>query len=329
MQTPPKIEVIIPPNIHDPLHLLDPVDAIEYQKQLTSPIKRKKKTKNRNRRKKKKSECESPKSNEKNSSVDNNASIPSIKDDSVVSNELNTTSEKSDIDTSHDEKNLSVREKVLRDMKLELIPESNGRKRRISESHANCKNKIRRMDSMDKIVSPVIPQPGAWKRPPRPIPSGAPRGGARNRCRSQSQSQNDDPSPTEEQAKLLSISNTSDISVTENDATAEEKNLIGLESEEMSTLKVAETKIENPKVTFKKTNIKYQYGNYDRYNGYRNLNEFMDVRLKVFKRNPFLFIDKDVLDIGCNAGHITISVAKDLQPKTITGVDIDPFLICK
>lgn len=38
--TPPKVEVIIPPNIRDPLHLLDPVDSMEYEKQLTSPMKR-------------------------------------------------------------------------------------------------------------------------------------------------------------------------------------------------------------------------------------------------------------------------------------------------
>lgn len=38
--TPPKVEVIIPPNIHDPLNLLDPVDSVEYEKQLTSPMKR-------------------------------------------------------------------------------------------------------------------------------------------------------------------------------------------------------------------------------------------------------------------------------------------------
>lgn len=51
-QTPPKIDVIIPPNIHDPLHLLDPVDSMEYEKQLTSPMKRKTKSKHRNRKKK-------------------------------------------------------------------------------------------------------------------------------------------------------------------------------------------------------------------------------------------------------------------------------------
>lgn len=51
-QTPPKIDVIIPPNIHDPLHLLDPVDSMEYEKQLTSPMKRKTKSKHRHRKKK-------------------------------------------------------------------------------------------------------------------------------------------------------------------------------------------------------------------------------------------------------------------------------------
>lgn len=297
---------------------------------MTSPLKRKRKTKNRNRRKKKKSECESTSPSEKMlPPPELNSSASLNRDDSAVSVELNTTGEKSDTDTSYDDKHASSREKVLRDLKLELSQEPGGRKRRISESHSNCKNKVRRLDSMDKIVSPVIPQPGAWKRPPRPIPSGAPRGGARNRCRSQSQSQPDDPSPTEEHNKNLSTC-TSEMSLNESsDTVAEDKPTTSTDEKSGSNVVQADKVDQNPKIEFKKTNIKYQYGNYDRYNGYRNLNEFMDVRLKVFKRYPHLFYDKDVLDIGCNAGHITISVAKDLKPKSITGVDIDPKLICK
>lgn len=49
--TPPKVEVIIPPNIYDPLHLLDPVDSVEYEKQLVSPLKARRLNKQRSRKK--------------------------------------------------------------------------------------------------------------------------------------------------------------------------------------------------------------------------------------------------------------------------------------
>ena len=35
----------------------------------------------------------------------------------------------------------------------------------------------------------------------------------------------------------------------------------------------------------------------------------------------------DVLDIGCNAGHLTLLLARDHHPRKIVGVDIDPVLI--
>ena len=37
--------------------------------------------------------------------------------------------------------------------------------------------------------------------------------------------------------------------------------------------------------------------------------------------------DKDVLDIGCNAGHLTLLVARDYEPRKIVGIDIDDNLI--
>lgn len=80
---------------------------------------------------------------------------------------------------------------------------------------------------------------------------------------------------------------------------------------------------------FRKDGDRYQYGNFDRYSGYRNINEIMDVRLEVFHRNAHLFRGKDILDIGCNAGHITIAVAKDMAPKSILGLDIDKNLIAR
>lgn len=40
-----------------------------------------------------------------------------------------------------------------------------------------------------------------------------------------------------------------------------------------------------------------------------------------------LFYGKDVLDIGCNIGHVTLSVARDFCAKSIVGMDIDCKLI--
>uniref|UniRef100_A0A182SQ80 RNA methyltransferase n=1 Tax=Anopheles maculatus TaxID=74869 RepID=A0A182SQ80_9DIPT len=73
----------------------------------------------------------------------------------------------------------------------------------------------------------------------------------------------------------------------------------------------------------------YHFGNYDRYYGYHSLNEYIDVRLKVFLRNSYLFRDKDVLDIGCNVGLMTIAIAKMLHPKSATGIDVDGKLVAK
>lgn len=73
---------------------------------------------------------------------------------------------------------------------------------------------------------------------------------------------------------------------------------------------------------------KFIYGNYDRYYGYRAQNK-MDVRIEVFKKHPELFQDKDILDIGCNDGFITIEISCNFTPKSVTGIDIDKKLIGK
>ncbi|KAI1296591.1 putative RNA methyltransferase Y17G7B.18 [Halotydeus destructor] len=69
---------------------------------------------------------------------------------------------------------------------------------------------------------------------------------------------------------------------------------------------------------------KYQFGNYDRYYGYRNkgcLESRLDVLDKAW------FEGKSVLDIGCNAGQVTLAIAENFGPATIRGIDIDPNLI--
>ncbi|KAG6428660.1 hypothetical protein SASPL_112913 [Salvia splendens] len=64
------------------------------------------------------------------------------------------------------------------------------------------------------------------------------------------------------------------------------------------------------------------FGNYRHYYGYRvgqDLDE--DPRLNVMKRE--WFEGKDCLDIGCNSGLVTISIAKKFGCQSIVGVDID------
>lgn len=73
-----------------------------------------------------------------------------------------------------------------------------------------------------------------------------------------------------------------------------------------------------------KTIAKFIYGNYNRYYGYRNPT-MDDKRLNCFKKE--WFEGKCVLDIGCNVGNVTLSLAKDYHPSKIIGMDIDSKLI--
>jgi 7SK snRNA methylphosphate capping enzyme len=65
------------------------------------------------------------------------------------------------------------------------------------------------------------------------------------------------------------------------------------------------------------------HGNYSSYYGYRNL----DSRINDFQKN--WFCGKRVLDIGCNAGNVTLEIAHKFDPEYIEGVDIDPLLVKK
>jgi 7SK snRNA methylphosphate capping enzyme len=70
----------------------------------------------------------------------------------------------------------------------------------------------------------------------------------------------------------------------------------------------------------------YIYGNYHTYYGYRidqALDE--DPRMKVLKNE--WFEGRDCLDIGCNEGFITISMAQKFACRSILGIDIDDRLI--
>ncbi|XP_077062813.1 7SK snRNA methylphosphate capping enzyme [Siphateles boraxobius] len=70
---------------------------------------------------------------------------------------------------------------------------------------------------------------------------------------------------------------------------------------------------------------RFQFGNYNKYYGYRNPGLSEDPRMRVF--NPEWFQGKAVLDLGCNTGHMTLSIAKNWRPARIVGLDIDGALI--
>ncbi|TMS13740.1 7SK snRNA methylphosphate capping enzyme [Larimichthys crocea] len=70
---------------------------------------------------------------------------------------------------------------------------------------------------------------------------------------------------------------------------------------------------------------KFQYGNYNKYYGYRNPGASEDPRVRVLR--PEWFEGKEVLDLGCNAGHLTLYIAKMLRPARILGLDIDSGLV--
>ncbi|OPJ82387.1 7SK snRNA methylphosphate capping enzyme [Patagioenas fasciata monilis] len=69
---------------------------------------------------------------------------------------------------------------------------------------------------------------------------------------------------------------------------------------------------------------KFQYGNYCKYYGYRNP-DCEDGRLRAMKGE--WFEGKEVLDVGCNVGHVTLSIAKRWGPARVVGLDIDGGLI--
>ncbi|CBY31660.1 unnamed protein product [Oikopleura dioica] len=69
----------------------------------------------------------------------------------------------------------------------------------------------------------------------------------------------------------------------------------------------------------------FPHGNYIQYYGYRNSNKFTDYRVDLMKKEWIQGLD--ILDIGCNSGHLTLLIARDLKPRKIVGVDIDEKLI--
>ncbi|XP_077276603.1 7SK snRNA methylphosphate capping enzyme [Temnothorax americanus] len=254
------IEVIIPPNICDPLNLTNCNDNEEYEKQLISPTKRNSKRRNRKRKRalsgsgkdEEKMNYEKTDSNEakKSREIEGNCTVDESPMERLSGEKI-----------SLEEAPSGQSENCLKENKTES-PQKDKNKLRLKGLEEIKDKRLRKIDAKDKIVSPVIPQPGAWK--PRP----------QHR-------------PSQDKKK----------------------------------------KQQHPMPNFRSKDARYQYGNYNRYYGYRNPHHEVDPRLKVFAQRKQLFLLKDILDIGCNIGHITLSVARDFGAKSVTGIDIDRTLI--
>lgn len=260
------IEVIIPPNICDPLNLsnCNDNDDEEYEKQLISPTKKGAKRRNRKRKR---------------------ASSGSGRDDGNDSVETKLVEEAAPVLPEETAKIVPTEilpaEEIIREpssppplssaaakpeTRLES-PQKDKNKLRLKGLDDPKDKRLRKIDVKDKIVSPVIPQPGAWKPrlPHRP---------------------SQDKKKKQQQQQTAQLPN------------------------------------------FREKDARYQYGNYNRYYGYRNPHHDVDTRLTVLAQRKELFAGRDVLDIGCNIGHITLSVARDLAARSVTGIDIDRKLIC-
>ncbi|KAG8231080.1 hypothetical protein J437_LFUL011048 [Ladona fulva] len=286
-----EIQVLIPPNINDPLNLAAGEDGDDFELKLVSPKKRKIR-----RRRKHLSTSPSAEGKEDQQAPPlpkyatlgpcpaNSTSVPSTKtelDDSIPEEQEGQETESNlsrDLEVSPKEKKLANRKtstSFFEDRK------SGGGGRKVPP------------EAKDKIVSPVVPQPGARKRQSsygRSISRAESSGGVEG--------------------------------VVEVKGNNESRRAGGKSAAAQGTVVDHGHQI---KKNFNKKNVNYQYGNYNRYYGYRNPNHENDARLQFLRQD--LFEGKDVLDIGCNVGHVTLMVARDLGARSVVGLDIDKKLI--
>ncbi|CAJ1362264.1 unnamed protein product [Effrenium voratum] len=101
--------------------------------------------------------------------------------------------------------------------------------------------------------------------------------------------------------------------------------------------KVQESKeIEKPRLvkgpsSFKKGRAVYEHGNYSSYYGYRHSepDSSGDRRLTALTERfgKGFFKGKEVLDVGCNSGNVSISCALDFRASLVVAMDLDAGLI--
>eukprot|EP00931_Biecheleriopsis_adriatica_P023602 TRINITY_DN14872_c0_g3_i1.p1 TRINITY_DN14872_c0_g3~~TRINITY_DN14872_c0_g3_i1.p1 ORF type:complete len:355 (+),score=72.93 TRINITY_DN14872_c0_g3_i1:38-1102(+) len=89
--------------------------------------------------------------------------------------------------------------------------------------------------------------------------------------------------------------------------------------------------VQGPKL-WKRGKPVYEHGNYGRYYGYRHGDgapESGDLRLGALtaRLGKEFLRQRDVLDIGCNAGLVSLAVAQHFGARRVVGMDIDASLI--
>ncbi|KAI5710154.1 hypothetical protein M8J75_006149 [Diaphorina citri] len=263
-----EIEVIIPPNICDPLNLAqcDDENTADYEAQFILPLKKMKRPK----KKRKKSSCamEETHLNEasKTEPVDSDCHVKSALDITETEISIPIAIESLPPVPTIEPAIPDEGAQTLMSAEVSTAPPQTHTPKKVTKKESlnhslELKLQNRRFDVKDKIVSPVVPQPTH-----RVINS---------RFRQL----------TPEIAKGQKTPN------------------------------------------FREKNCKFQYGNYHKYYGYRNFHQEVDPRIKILNKYKHVFHKKDVLDIGCNIGHITLTVARDFNANSIVGLDIDKHLI--
>lgn len=69
------------------------------------------------------------------------------------------------------------------------------------------------------------------------------------------------------------------------------------------------------------------HGNYTNYYAKRQSSHQLDPRLALLP--PAYLLGKDVLDLGCNTGFISLQLIGHCKAKSVVGVDIDEGLITR
>jgi len=163
----------------------------------------------------------------------------------------------------------------------------------------------RRSSALDKIVSPAIPQMSPRRR---------------KRRRTSSEGR---PDGLVSSAKRVAI----EVDGNPHKISDVNEEIISDKKQSVCAQKLNFTASDSRSTRYKFKKDKFVHGNYSAYYGYRNAGApvFEEARLECLPSG--LFEGKDVLDVGCNVGHVTLKVAKDYMPRMITGIDIDGKLI--
>ena len=74
---------------------------------------------------------------------------------------------------------------------------------------------------------------------------------------------------------------------------------------------------------FRANDKKFSHGNYS--GNMTLLGKYVDPRLAYFSKE--MFSGKDVLDVGCGVGHMSLSIARDFGARRVVGLDIDQKVV--